>query len=177
MGLLEKKDAGLVKEVARTLCNVSNSDPGKKLLCQCNALPHLNKLLQGDSEPAVKRFAVACLANIATAVELKAQLGERSCLIHVLNTLQSATIEADPELVRYCLYFVGNLCEDYPESAYVLGTILSSILDIGKLMIMQTLARLLNSKIGEEMLADVLDVMYVLVKIKENLYPFPAQRS
>ncbi len=162
VGLLEKKDDTLLREVLKILCNMSNSENGKKVLVQCNLIPHLNRLLQNHTDSAIHKFAVACLANIATAVELKQTLAENGCLIHVLQAFQQGIENADAEIVKYGLYFVGNVCEDYPEAAYVFG----------RLLVMQHLAHLLNSKLSDELLPDVVDVLYVLLRIKENLYAF-----
>eukprot|EP01022_Parablepharisma_sp_SALTPOND_P028695 TRINITY_DN71466_c0_g1_i1.p2 TRINITY_DN71466_c0_g1~~TRINITY_DN71466_c0_g1_i1.p2 ORF type:complete len:339 (+),score=20.81 TRINITY_DN71466_c0_g1_i1:576-1592(+) len=159
VGLLEKKDESFIKEVLRIICNISNAEEGKKILAQCNVVPHLNKLLQNCSEPGIMKFAVACLANMATCVELKKSLGENGCLIYVLQAFQQGLESIDNDLTKYCLYFIGNICEDYPEAAYALG----------RLLIMQHMVRFLSSELSDELLTDALDVLYVLLRIKENL--------
>lgn len=162
IGLLEKRDEILVKEILKILCNISNTEDGKKILVQTNALPHFNKILQNTSETSIMKFVIACYANIATCTELKRKLGESGCLIHVLHAFQQGIENKDSDLVKYSLYFIGNVCEDFPEAGYVYG----------RLLIMQHLYRFFNSQLSENLLSDLLDVLYVLFRIKENMYFF-----
>jgi len=120
--LLEKKDEVLKKEIVKILCNISSSEDGKRVLFQCNVVAHLNKILHYSADSFMTQTAVACLANIATCIEIKKRLAESGCLIHVLQALQQGIESSELELVKYCLYFIGNMCEDFTEAAYVLGS-------------------------------------------------------
>jgi hypothetical protein len=160
--MLDTKDTLLLKEVLRILCNVSNNELGKKLLMEYNVIPYLNKLLQSYTDPSIPKCAVACLSNIATSQDLKKSLIENHCLVHVVNVFQGRLKDLDTELVKYSLYFIGNICEDCPEAAYLLG----------KLKTIEYMGRFFNSKLTGELLGDGLDALYTLLQIKENLYVY-----
>lgn len=153
------KDVSLVKEILRILCNISNTELGKKILIECNAIPYFNQLLQDYTDSSVAKCVVACFANIAICQDLKKTIMENHCLIHIMNAFQRGISELDTDLVKYSLYFIGNMCENCPEAAYILG----------KIKVIKYIARFFNTKLTGELLADALDSLYVLLQIKENL--------
>ena len=160
MKLLEKEDQMIVKEILKTLCSISNTETGKKLLMQCNITTYVNKLLKHSKDLNIIKSAVACISNIATCDELKRVLAENHCLLYTLEVFKQALTKGDNELVKYCLYFFGNVCEGYPEISYVLG----------HLSLIPLLARLFNGNWSKEVLTDGLDSLYSLLTIERNVY-------
>ena len=148
-----------MKEILRIICHISNNDTGKRILVQCNVVAHLNKLLQEYTDLDIIRPAIACFANIATCTELRRTLAEHHCLIYILQVFQQGIKEHDKELVKYSLYFFGNICDNFPEAAQVTG----------RLLIMQWIIMLFNEEWEEVILADAVDVICVLLQIEENL--------
>jgi len=160
--ILDTNNIVLMKEVLRILCNVSNNELGKKILMKYNIIPYLNKLLQNYTDSSIPKCVVACLSNIATSQDLKKSLIENHCLVYVMDVFQGGLGDFDTELVKYSLYFIGNICEDYPEAAYLLG----------KIKTIKYMGRFFNSKLTGELLGDGLDALYALLQIKENLYTY-----
>ena len=124
-----------------------------------NVIPYLNKILNDLSDPSILKCAVACLANIATCSELKKSIMENRCLVKVMKGFLTGLSELDTDLVKYSLYFIGNMCEDCPEAAYIFG----------RIKLIKVLAKFFASKLIGELIGDGLDALYILVQIKENL--------
>jgi hypothetical protein len=157
--LLEKEDQIIVKEILKTLCNISNTETGKKLLMQCNVATYINKLLKQQTGTDIIKSAVTCISNIATCDKLKRVLAENHSLLYISETFKQALTKEDNELLKYCLYFFSNVCEGYPEASYVLG----------QLSVIPLFARLLNGNWPEELITDALDSLHSLLTIETNM--------
>ena len=149
----------LLKDILRTLCNISNSEIGKRGLVECGILKVLSDILETNEDFEIRKPIIACMANISMCNEYKSLVAQHGFLKSLINIFEQSLIAHDTELTKYCMYFVGNVCDKYAEASFVLGD----------LSIISLLKRFFSEKWDNELIAEGIDTLCVLLQVKDNL--------